>query len=157
MLPKARYTVPKRTNKRIYSGKKRHTLQTQLIVERNSQHIIDVQKAKGGKHDFKVYNDTIGNGISSSIPIAADLGYQGIAAYHANSCIPVKTSKNHQLTKREKAYNQRLARRRIVIEHIKERIQTFRCMSYPYRGYYYNRHSLRMTLICGIINYDRRV
>jgi hypothetical protein len=30
-------------------------------------------------------------------------------------------------------------------------------MAYPYRGHYRNRHSLRMTLICGIINYDRNI
>jgi hypothetical protein len=59
------------------------------------------------------------------------------------------------LTKREKAYNKRLAKRRVVIEHINGRIKTFRCMSYPYRGHCCNRHSLRMKLICGIINYDR--
>jgi hypothetical protein len=30
-------------------------------------------------------------------------------------------------------------------------------MAYPYRGHCYNRHSMRMALICGIINYDRRI
>jgi hypothetical protein len=35
------------------------------------------------------------------------------------------------------------------------KIKTFKSMAYPYRGHYHNRHSLRMTLICGIINYDR--
>jgi hypothetical protein len=81
----------------------------------------------------------------------------GIEQYHSNSFIPVKESKNHRLTKREKAYNKRLARRRVVIEHINGKIKTFKCMSYSYRGHYRNRHSLRMTLICGIINYDRLV
>ena len=104
-----------------------------------------------------MYKDTIGKEISSSIPVDADLGYQGIEAYHANSFIPIKSSKSHKLTGREKAYNKRLARRRVVVEHVNGRIKTFRCMSYPYRGHYHNRHSLRMILICGIINYDRRV
>ncbi|MDR2476922.1 MAG: hypothetical protein LBD18_03945 [Treponema sp.] len=76
--------------------------------------------------------------------------------YHANSFIPLKSSKNHKLTKREKAYNKRLARRRVVIEHINAKIKTFKSMSYPYRGHYCNLHSLRMTLICGFINYDKR-
>ena len=141
----------------LFRKKKRHTLKTQVIAERNTLQIIGVREAKGAEHDFKVYKDTIGNGISKSIPLDADLGYQGIEAYRANSFIPIKSSKNHQLTKREKAYNKRLARRRAVIEHINCRIKTFRCMSYPYRGHFHNRHSLRMTLICGIINYDRRV
>jgi hypothetical protein len=44
-----------------------------------------------------------------------------------------------------------------VIEHINGDIKTYKCMSYPYRGHCHNRHALRMTLICGIINYDRLV
>jgi hypothetical protein len=34
------------------------TLKTQVIIERNSLQIIDVQEAKGSEHDFKVYKDT---------------------------------------------------------------------------------------------------
>jgi hypothetical protein len=116
-----------------------------------------VQEAKGSEHDFKIYKDTIGKDMSSSIPLDADLGYLGIEAYHANSFIPVKSSKNHCLSEGEKTYNRELAGRRVVIEHINAKIKTFRCMSHPYRGHYHNRHSLRMTLICGLINYDRRV
>ncbi|MDR1478320.1 MAG: transposase [Planctomycetaceae bacterium] len=110
MLPKARSIVPKRTQKRIIREKKRHTLKTQVIIERNSQQIIDVQEAKGGEHDFKIYKETIGKGISNSMPLDADLGYQRIAEYHTNSFIPIKSSKNHKLTKEEKAYNKELTR-----------------------------------------------
>jgi hypothetical protein len=128
-----------------------------VLLERNSLEIIDVQEAKGSEHDFKIYKDTIGKGISNSIPLDADLGYLGIERYHANSFIPIKSSKNHRLTGEEKAYNKELAGRRVIIEHINAKIKTFKSMAYPYRGHYCNRHSLRMTLICGIINYDRKV
>jgi hypothetical protein len=126
-------------------------------MERSSRQIIDVQEAKGSEHDFTIYKNTIGKSVSGSIPPDADLGCKGIAGYHPNSSIPVKSSKNHQLGKQEKAYNKRLARRRVVIEHINAKIKVFRCMSYPYRGHSCNRHSLRMKLICGIINHDRLV
>ncbi|MDR0742988.1 MAG: transposase [Tannerella sp.] len=128
---------------------------TQVIIERNSLKIIDLQEAKGSEHDFKIYKDTIGKGVSDSIALDADLGYQGIEAYHSNSFIPIKASKNHQQTEGEKAYNRELAKRRVVVEHINAKIKTCKCMAYPYRGHCGNRHSLRMTLICGIINYDR--
>ena len=114
-----------------------------------------MQEAKGSEHDFKVYKDTIGKSVSNSLPLDADLGYLGIEEYHSNSFIPIKASKKHPLTEEEKAYNKLLARRRVVIEHINGRIKVFKCMAYPYRGHYCNRHSLRMKLICGIINYDR--
>jgi hypothetical protein len=118
---------------------------------------VDVQEAKGSEHDFKVYKDTIGKDISNSIPLDADSGYQGIEAYHPNSFIPVKSSKNHQLGEEEKSYNKELAGRRIIIEHMNAKIKTFKSMAHPYRGHFRNRQSLRMTLICGLINYDRRV
>jgi len=114
-----------------------------------------VQAAKGSEHDFKIYKDTIGKSVSNSIPVDADLGYLGIKGYHSNSFIPIKSSKNHPLTEQEKEYNKRLASRRVVIEHINCKIKVFRSMSYPYRGHCRNRYSLRMKLICGIINYDR--
>jgi IS5 family transposase len=99
--------------------------------------------------------DTIGKGIRESIGLDGDSGYQGIEEYHGNSFIPIKTRKKHKLSEEEKAYNKELARRRVVIEHINAKIKTFKSMAYPYRGHCRNRHSLRMTLMCGLINYDR--
>ena len=83
-----------------------------------------------------------------------DLGYLGIEKLHKNSLIPIKESKTHKLTKREKAYNKRLARQRVVIEHVNAKIKTFKVTAYPYRNRR-TRHLLRMTLICGIINFER--
>jgi hypothetical protein len=97
----------------------------------------------------------MGKGISNSIPLDADLGYRGIEQYHANSFIPAKRSKNHHLSQEEKAYTKELTNRRVVVEHINAKIKKCRCMAYPYRGHCGNRHSLRITLICGLINYDR--
>jgi hypothetical protein len=67
--------------------------------------------------------------------------------------VPYKESKKHKLTKREKAYNKRLARKRVVVEHINAKIKTFKIMSYPYRNRC-QKHLIRMTLICGIINFE---
>jgi hypothetical protein len=147
----------KRPKRVVFGKKKRHTLKTPVILERNTKERGDVKEAKGSEHDFKVFKDTIGKDISKSIPLDADLGYVGIKEYHPNSFIPVKSSKNHQLSKEEKAYNTDLARRRVVIEPINAKIKTFKSMAYPYRGHCCNRHSLRMTLICGLINHDRNI
>jgi hypothetical protein len=153
------------TKKRIIQEKKRHTLKTQVIVERDSLQIIDVQEAKGGEHDFKVYKDTIGNGISNSIPLDADLGYLGIEAYHANSFIPIKSSKKHRLSKREKAYNKRGCCKTSVLQQqitnnacfVRLSLRNCKSLLQSNRLLQQARHSLRMALICGIINYDRRV
>jgi hypothetical protein len=117
---------------------------------------LDIRQAKGSVHDFKIYKDTIGKSVGQSILIKADLGYLGIEALHANSRIPKKASKYHKLSRLELAYNKRLARKRVVIEHINAKIKTFKSMAYPYRNHC-RRHLLRMTLICGIINFELRI
>jgi len=108
---------------------------------------------KGSVHDFKLYKDTVGEEVDESITILVDLGFLGIDKLHANSMIPIKESKNHKLTEKEKAYNKRLAQQRVIIEHINAKIKTFKIVSYPYRNRR-RRHLLRMSLICGIINYE---
>jgi hypothetical protein len=122
-------------------------------VKRRTREILDVREAKGSVHDFKLYKDTVGKNVSGSIVMQVDLGYLGIEKFHANSEVPYKESKNHKLTKHEKAYNKRLARQRVVVEHINAKIKTFKIMSYPYRNHC-QKHLLRMALICGIINFE---
>jgi hypothetical protein len=112
-----------------------------------------VSEAEGSVHDFQLYKDTIGKSVKALILIRADLGYLGIEKLHENSQIPKKGSKLHKLNKGEKAYNKRLARKRVVIEHINAKIKTFKSMAYPYRNHC-RRHLLRMSLICGIINLE---
>jgi len=91
--------------------------------------------------------------VSLEIQAKMDSGYQGVAQYHANSEVPYKKSKNHPLTEEQKAFNRRLARERIVIEHINRQIKVFKIMSERYRNRR-RRHKLRMTLLCTIRNYD---
>ncbi|MDR2476730.1 MAG: transposase family protein [Treponema sp.] len=43
----------------------------------------------------------------------------------------MQSSKKHQLSKREQAYTKRLARRRVVVEHINAKIKPFKSMTYP--------------------------
>jgi len=89
------------------------------------------------------------------MPVYTDLGYVGIDAYHTNSKIPRKASKLHPLSDKDKAYNKRLAKKRVVIEHINAKIKTFKSMAYQYRNHC-KRHLLRVALICGIINFEKR-
>jgi hypothetical protein len=100
-----------------------------------------------------LYKDSIGKNIDASITAQTDLGYLGIERLHENSLIPIKESKNHKLAKLEMAYNKKLSRQRVVIEHVNAKIKTFKVMAYPYRNRR-RRHLLRMSLICGIINFE---
>jgi hypothetical protein len=127
-----------------------------VIINQKTKTILDVQSACGSVHDFKLFKDTIGKAVDPLIMIQADLGYLGIEGLHANSQIPKKESKYHKLSKRELAYNKQLAKKRVVIEHVNAKIKTFKSMAYPYRNHC-TRHLLRMTLVCGIINFELRI
>jgi transposase len=113
--------------------------------------IDDVEEAPGSVHDFKLCKETLLMVLILSVMILADSGYQGIQEYHAWSVIPIKKSKNRELSESEKAFNRALARRRIVIENINAQIKVFKIMSYPYRNHR-RRHLLRTKLICAILN-----
>jgi hypothetical protein len=77
--------------------------------------VLSVEQAEGCVHDFRLYKDRTGCAVSRDMTAKTDSGYQGIAAYHANSEVPYKKSKSRPLTDEEKAFNRRLARERIVI------------------------------------------
>ena len=127
-----------------------------MIINIRTKEIIDVSQGCGHEHDFGVYKRTIGIKINESIVVYVDLGYVGINEFHENSKVPKKASKLHPLSDKEKAYNKRLARKRVVVEHINAKIKTFKIMAYPYRNHC-RRHQLRAFLICGIINYEKKV
>jgi hypothetical protein len=138
-----------------YSGKKkRHTIKTQVVANGKTKAIIDVCQGEGHEHDFNVYKRTIGPAIHEAVPVHVDLGCLGIDVFHANSKIPRKASKLHPLSDADKAYNKRLAKKRVIVEHINAKIKTFKVTAYPYRNHC-RRHLLRMLLICGIINFEK--
>jgi len=118
-----------------------------------TREIIDVCEGQGREHDFNLYKRSIGTRVHESISVYADLGYLGIEGLHANSKIPRKAGKYRPLSDKDKAYNKRLAKKRVVVEHINAKIKTFKIMAYPYRNHC-KRHLLRMSVICGIINYE---
>jgi len=138
-----------------YSGKKkRHTVKSQIVADVESRLIYDVEEAVGSVHDFKLCKETLLTVLMLSVMILADSGYQGIQEYHTWSLIPIKKSKNRELSEEEKAFNRELSRRRIVIENINARIKVFKIMSYPYRNRR-RRHLLRTKLVCAILNAEK--
>jgi len=86
----------------------------------------DTVKAAGSVHDFTLYKSSTGSAVSSDVKMKVDSGYQGIVDYHANSEVPFKKTKNRPLTAEEKAFNRRLARERIAIEHVNRQIKVFK-------------------------------
>jgi hypothetical protein len=83
--------------KRYYSGKKkRHTLKTQLIVDKKSSLIICTNFCNGKKHDFKLFKDSKVRWIQKICGIV-DSGYTGIKKLQNSSLLPKKRSKGKLL------------------------------------------------------------
>ena len=114
----------------------------------------DVDESQGSVHDFKLCKESLLIVMVLMVVILADSGYQGIVDYHEWSLIPIKKSKNKELSAEEKAFNRELSRRRIVIENINAEIKVFKIMAYPYRNRR-RRHLLRTKLICAILNAEK--
>jgi hypothetical protein len=124
-----------------------------VIFDPEADLVLSTDQAEGSVHDFQIYKDSVGSAVSLDVRVKTDSGYQGLASYHANSEVPYKKSKNHLLSPEEKAFNRRLSRERVRIEHINRQIKIFKIMSEPYRNRR-KRHQLRMTIICAIRNYE---
>jgi hypothetical protein len=122
-----------------------------VVIDWDTLLILFIAQAPGSVHDFTLYKSSTGSAVSAHVKRKADSGYQGIAEYHVNSEIPFKKGKNRPWTLEEKAFNRRLSRERIAIEHVNREIKTFKIMSERYRNRR-RRHKLRMTLICAIRN-----
>jgi hypothetical protein len=131
-------------------------LKSQIIAERDTHLIYDVDEERGSVHDFKLCKETLLLWACLYVLILADSGYQGIKAYHANSEIPIKSSKKKPLSEEDKEYNKALSSRRVFIENINAKVKVFKIMTYPYRNRR-KRHLLRTKLVCAILNAERNI
>ena len=78
---------------RYYSGKeKRHTLKTQLVVEKSMRRILRIAHEKGRRHDFRPFK-TSKLRLNPKTTAVVDSGYQGLQRTHANTAMPKKRSK----------------------------------------------------------------
>ena len=75
--------------------------------------------------------------------------------FHKYSLTPIKKSKKNTLSLEQKFFNKTLSKERIFIENMIAKIKVFKCVSNTYRNRR-KRFNLRMSLICGIINFEAR-
>ena len=116
--------------------------------------IICIAEANGSVHDIELFKQS-GVHIADDILLVGDKGYQGLAAFHANSLTPFKKPKKGDLTPLQKAFNSNLSKYRIRIEHVNRRIKRFKLLQMRYRNKQ-RKHFLRLSLICGIYNFELR-
>jgi hypothetical protein len=147
--------APKKRQKHYYSGKKkRHTLKSQIVVDKKTKEVICTSFANGKKHDFRLFKESKIR-ISTKIKVLTDTGYQGIVKIHANSGLPKKKTKKNPLTKEDKKNNRKLSRDRVVNENVIGSLKRFKIIADKYRNRR-KRFGLRFNLIAGIHNLELR-
>ena len=124
------------------------------MVNLSTLEIIATAFGHGSTHDFRLFKENY-SGMAQDILCLADTGYLGINNLHANSQIPAKNSKLHQLTPKQKAANRNLASKRIFCEHVIGRLKVFHILSDRYRNRR-KRFGLRFNLIAAIYNFELR-
>lgn len=148
--------IKNRNNKQkhFYSGKrKRHTLKTQVVVDKKSQKVICTSFSNGKKHDFKLFKES-NVLVHNKVKIIVDTGYQGLQKIHSNVFLPKKKSKKNPLTKEDKKNNTNIASQRVSNEHAIGFIKRFKIVADRYRNRR-KRFGLRFNLIAGICNYEK--
>lgn len=145
---------PKKGQRKYYSGKKkRHTIKSQIVVDKATKKIICVRTSEGKRHDFKLFKDSR-LPVNKDTKAETDSGYQGIKEIHSNSDHPKRKPKNGDLTVEEKAENRRISRSRISNEHAIGFLKRFRILSERYRNRR-KRFGLRLNFVAAICNMDR--
>ena len=145
----------KKRKKEYYSGKKkRHTVKTQLMVNKKGE-ILHKSKhhKKGRQHDYKVYKDE--HPVTpKSVKNYYDLGYVGVEKDFPDVkvVLPVKKIRNVELTEKEKIYNKRHRRQRVIVEHTICRIKKFSIMGNKYRNRL-KRYDTMSDIVSGLVNY----
>ena len=153
----------KRKRKTHYSGKrKKHTVKTQLTVNKDGFIVHKTAHAVGSTHDYALYKHSHPH-LPSNVRLDLDLGYLGIKADYPklNCMLPFKKKnpgrgkhgvKAQELSAEQKAFNKALAKERVVVEHTNSRVKKFHIFGDEFR----NRLKLYDTMtdiVCGLVNF----
>ena len=146
-----------------YSGKKKkHTVKTQITVNKDGLIVHKTRHAKGSTHDYALFKAHHPH-LQDNVCLGLDLGYDGIHSDYPKlkSEVPFKRRspgrgkrgvKAKELTPDQKTFNEKLSKDRVVVEHTFSRLKKFRVMAEEFRNRL--KHYDTMTdIVCGIVNF----
>jgi len=153
----------KRKRKTHYSGKrKKHTVKTQLAVNKKGLIIHKTAHVKGSMHDYTLYKHNHPH-LPDNVCLDLDLGYLGIKLdYPKLYCmLPIK-KKNpgrgkrgvvaQELSVEQKAFNKAFAKERVVVEHTNSRVKKFHIFGDEFRNRL-KRYDIMTDIVCGLVNF----
>jgi hypothetical protein len=158
-IPRPRDKRKRRTH---YSGKrKRHTIKTQITVNKAGLILHKTPHARGSRHDYSLFKWRCPR-LPAEVSLGLDLGYDGVQKDYPeiNAMVPFKRRspgrgkrgvKAKPLTPEQKEFNQRLASERVVVEHAISRLKKFRIMAQEFRNRLRN-YDVMTDIVCGLVN-----
>ena len=144
----------KRRRKSHYSGKKkRHTVKTQVMVNKKGVIIYKTPYVRGRRHDYDLFKDCYPV-VPPEVEVGMDSGYQGVQKDfpHLNTRLPEKKQKGKPRTKQQKRRNKKLARERVVVEHAIRRIKEHKIVGSRFRNRL-ARYNTIFSITCGLVNF----
>ena len=153
----------KRKQKTHYSGKrKKHTVKTQLTVNKKGLIVHKTNHVKGSMHDYALYKHSHPH-LPDNVRLDLDLGYLGIKTDFPNlyCMLPIKRKnpgrgkrgvKAKALSLEQRASNKLLAKERVVVEHVNSRVKKFRIWGDEFRNRL-KRYDVMTDIVCGLVNF----
>jgi len=151
-----------------YSGKKkRHTIKSQVGVDRNSGEIVDIgESVRGPTGDLSLLKESrLMERLPKGVSGEGDLAYVGIASLHPNGLgfTPRRKPRGkdkHRPRGQDKprppqdiAYNTAFAKSRIVVEHTILRMRRYDCLWQTDRHHRCVKgHTERVAAVSGLVN-----
>jgi hypothetical protein len=123
------------------------------VIDGQTGRVLCVHETLGAVHDFELFKRS-GVRLGKDILLVADKGYLGIHTLHAFSVMPLKKPRGGELTAQQKQFSRSVSGYRMRIEHVNRRIKCFKMFQYRYRNKQ-RKHLLRISLVCGLYNYER--
>lgn len=159
-IPRPKSKLKRKTH---YSGKKKkHTVKTQITVNKAGLIIHKTKHAKGSTHDYALFKPSHPN-LPGNVPVGVDLGYDGIQKDYPNlkAEVPFKRRstgrgkrgvKAKELSPEQKSFNLKLAKERIVVEHSFARLKKFRIWANEFRNRL-KHYDVMTDIVSGINNF----
>jgi hypothetical protein len=144
----------RRKRKSHYSGKKKkHTVKTQLMVNKKGLILHKTTHDKGKRHDYQIFKKKHPK-TPKYVEKILDLGYQGIKNDFPdmNARIPKKKRKGKARTRQEKKFNRKLSRERVVVEHVIGKTKKFGILSGIFRNRL-SRYDDVSSTVYGLVNF----
>jgi hypothetical protein len=143
---------PKKDNKKYEPRRKKHpTMKSFLAICAETASIGYTNFSPGSVHDFKLFKDSYIQWLSKYATLIADLGFQGLQKLFLYVILPYKRSKLKDLTPEQKEYNQKISRKRSLVERVIGWLKRFKIISNRYRNNP-KKFPEQFDLICAMFN-----